>query len=184
MNERKRTILSVLATLILTGFMVSAHAQEVSIPDAGLNAAIRAALQKPSGPLTEQDLLSLTNLNAFGRGVRSLEGLGAAHNLATLDLNFNQLTNLTLPGGLTSLATLSLGGNQLTSLTAPAGLTSLTRLYVDHNQLTSLTLPEGLTNLTTLDLTFNQLTSLTLPADLTSLSTLYLGFNQLTNFAF
>ena len=44
--------------------LISSRAQEVSIPDPGLNAAILAALQKPSGPLTEQDLLSLTNLNA------------------------------------------------------------------------------------------------------------------------
>ncbi len=57
MNERMGTISYIIATLILIGFMVSAHAQEVSIPDPGLNAAIRAALQKPSGPLSEQDLL-------------------------------------------------------------------------------------------------------------------------------
>src|SRR5262249_23950953 len=37
---------------------------EVSIPDPGLNAAVREALQKPSGPLTEQDLLGLEVLNA------------------------------------------------------------------------------------------------------------------------
>ena len=53
----------IIATLILIGFVASTRAQEVSIPDAGLNAAIREALNKPIGPLTEQDLLTLTNLN-------------------------------------------------------------------------------------------------------------------------
>ena len=45
--------------------------EEVSIPDPGLNAAIREALEKPNGPLTEQDLLSLTNLNASNRNVKA-----------------------------------------------------------------------------------------------------------------
>src|SRR5207245_4043187 len=51
MTECKRNVHYLISTLILTGFMLSARAQEVSIPDPGLNAAVRAALQKPSGPL-------------------------------------------------------------------------------------------------------------------------------------
>jgi hypothetical protein len=58
------TGLLVLTVLILSGFTASTKAQEVSIPDPGLNGAIRAALNKPVGPLTEQDLLSVTFLNA------------------------------------------------------------------------------------------------------------------------
>ncbi|PYV34767.1 MAG: hypothetical protein DMG09_20710, partial [Acidobacteria bacterium] len=54
----------VLTLLILANLAASTVAQEVSIPDPGLNATIREVLQKPIGPLTEQDLLSLTNLNA------------------------------------------------------------------------------------------------------------------------
>jgi hypothetical protein len=58
-----KTITPLIRSLILTLFVIavfvaSTVAQEVSIPDPGLNAAIRAALQKPFGPLTEQDLLS------------------------------------------------------------------------------------------------------------------------------
>ena len=78
MTERKRTILGVVSTLILAGFMASARAQEVSIPDPGLNAAVREALQKPIGPLTESDLLRLTFLSACCRDISSLEGLEAA----------------------------------------------------------------------------------------------------------
>ena len=32
------------------------RAQDAAIPDPGLNAAIRAALAKPTGPLTVQDM--------------------------------------------------------------------------------------------------------------------------------
>ena len=64
-------------------------AQEVNIPDPGLNAAIRDALQKPIGPLTETGLLSLTALNASGRCINSVEGLQAARNLTSLDLDLH-----------------------------------------------------------------------------------------------
>ena len=50
-------------------FFGSATAQEVVIPDPGLDAAIREALQKPTGPLTEPDLLSLTHLDAPNRNI-------------------------------------------------------------------------------------------------------------------
>src|SRR6266487_6347328 len=116
-RQIRRTIMkttrNIVRLLVLTSFIATAQAQEVSIPDPGLNAAIREALQKPSGPLTEQDLLSLTNLNACCRSVKSLEGLGAAHNLTVLYLGYNQLTSLTLPAGLGQLSQLVLRRNPL-----------------------------------------------------------------------
>src|SRR5213593_343769 len=104
MTECKRNVHYLISTLILTGFMVSARAQEVSIPDPGLNAAVRAALQKPSGPLTEQDLLTLTKLDASRRSVRSIAGLEAARNLVALDLQINRLTNFAMLRTLRRLA--------------------------------------------------------------------------------
>jgi len=58
--------------LLLIGFVASTLAQDVtvSIPDPDLNAAVREALQKPTGPLTQQDLLRLTVLNACCRKVK------------------------------------------------------------------------------------------------------------------
>jgi hypothetical protein len=49
-------------SFVLIGLIGSTVAQEIAIPDPELNAAIRAALHKPTGPLTQQDMLSLTNL--------------------------------------------------------------------------------------------------------------------------
>jgi len=42
----------VVTVMALTNFVASTLAQEVSIPDPGLAAAIRDALQKPNGLLT------------------------------------------------------------------------------------------------------------------------------------
>src|SRR5215468_5156791 len=102
---------------VLIGLVASAQAQEVNIPDPGLNAAIRDALQKPTGPLTVPDLLSLTNLDARESGVQSLDGLGAASNLAILHLSYNELKSLTVPSGLTNLHTLNFAYNELTNFT-------------------------------------------------------------------
>src|SRR6266403_6382443 len=154
-----KTLSQILLLLVLTSLITTTQAQQVSIPDSGLNAAIREALQKPAGPLTAQDLLSLTNLYAGFRGVRSLEGLEAAHNLTTLNLEYNELTSLKLPAGLTNLTTLNLRANQLTNFGFLSGQTSLTTLDLSYNQLISLTLPAGLTNLSTLNLGANQLTN-------------------------
>ena len=117
LNSRLIRLL-VLALLAFVSLMHVAPAQDVSIPDPGLNAAIRDALQKPTGPLTQQDLLGLTNLSAISWNITNLQGLAAAHNLSTLFLDDNQLTDLSFPEGLTNLTSLSflvLNGNPLTS---------------------------------------------------------------------
>jgi len=181
MNECRRT--GLISILIFTGFILSARSQEVSIPDPGLNAAIRQALQKPTGPLTEQDLLSLTNLDASRRNVRSIVGLEAARNLVSLDLQINRLTNFSLPSELTTLSTLDLSVNPLTNFFLPDGLTNLTSLTLESDGFTNLTLPAGLTGLTNLDLENNHLTRFNQLSNLSSLVALDLGFNSFTNFS-
>src|SRR5215813_7170476 len=99
--------------LALMGLILSSQAQEVVIPDPGLDAAIREALQKSNGPLTETDLLALTNLNASSRNVTSIAGLEAARNLSSLELQLNRLTNFSLPSQLTNLSVLNLSFNSL-----------------------------------------------------------------------
>jgi hypothetical protein len=154
------------------------------VPDSGLNAAIRAVLQKPLGLLTEQDLLVLTNLDASNRRVKSLEGLEAARNLTILSLQSNRLANLSFPGQLTNLVQLNLGLNPLTNCVIPDGLTDLQRLLIASSQLTNLTLPGDLTTLTELDLHGNLFTRLDLPLSLTRLGALNLNANRLTSFSF
>jgi formylglycine-generating enzyme required for sulfatase activity len=199
----KKTIFHVIEVLALTSFLTAATAQEVIIPDPGLNTAIRAALQKPSGPLTEQDLLSLTFLSAGGRSITNAAGLEAARNLGILDLNNNSITNFQITDALTNLSILDLFQNHLASFvlsnaipklnildvafnslaqcSLPAGLTNLDTLFLEGNVLTYLTLPAGLTRLTQLDLAANGLTSFTLPADATNLVTFLCFANRLTN---
>ena len=161
-------------------FLISTSAQTVSIPDPGLDAAVRQALNKPTGPLTEQDMLGLTFLNAHDRNISNLAGLETARNLNTLLLFSNHLTNYSLPT-LTNLASLNLSLNSLTNVTLPAGMRSLFSILIANNPLTQLTLPADMTGVEELVLHDNQLTSFSLPASMASLGELDLGFNALTN---
>ena len=161
--------------------LTSASAQEVFIPDTNLNAVIRGALQKPNGPVTQQDMLSLTNLGAIFRNITNLQGLEAAQNLVALDLQDNRITNASVITNLTKLTVLDLSENQFSQLTIPGAMTNLTRLRLENGRLTILGLPVGLTKLTSLRLGFNQLTNLVLPADMTNLTEISAYQNQLTN---
>ena len=194
-----KTIFALCGVGILTCFVFLAGAQEVSIPDSGLNAAIRQALQKPNGPLTESDLLSLTNLSAGGRNISSVKGLEAARNLRILDLDANSITNFAIADALTNLTILDLFGNDLAAFVVtnalpnltildiafnslaqcslPPGLTHLDTLFIEGNSLTNFSVPTGLTRLRQLDLSENQLTELSLRPDLTQLRALFLGDN-------
>src|SRR5678815_5506356 len=63
MNAHKRTVRHLVPTLVWIGFVMPVSAQEVSIPDPNLDVVVREALQKPAGPLTQQDMLGLTGLS-------------------------------------------------------------------------------------------------------------------------
>ena len=122
MSSYMRSIVYFIRLLLLASIVTSALAQEVSIPDPGLNAAIREALQKPFGPLTQQDLLTLTNLSAGGQQIRSVQGLEAARNLRILDLDNNSLTNFNITSALTNLTILDLFNNHLTNFVLSSGV--------------------------------------------------------------
>ncbi len=170
----------VLTMLTLTNFVASALAEDVTIPDPNFSAVIRDALGKPNGPLTQLDMLGLTNLSAIFRNITNVQGLEAAQNLVTLDLQDNRITSFDFPTNLTKLTLLDLSENRFPQLTLP-GLTNLTTLRLEAGTLTNLSLSAGMTKLTSLRVGFNQLSSLALPLDMTNLTELSAFQNQLTN---
>src|SRR4030095_14218724 len=176
-----RAIYFILGTLILAGIAISARAQQITIPDQGLDAAIRDALRKPVEPLTQQDLLTLTNLNASKRSIFSLQGLEAARNLISLDLQSNFLQNVSLPSTLTKLRTvdLSFSFTAMRNCSFPDTLTNLSRVLVKTCALTNITLPNGLASLVELNLAGNRLTSPSLPPSLRAVGFLGLSQNNL-----
>jgi len=170
-----------LVGLILVSLTASTLSQESNFRDRNCNAVIREALQKPTGPVTQADMLRLTNLSAIFRNITNVQGLEAAQNLVALDLQDNRIANFSFPPNLTKLTVLDLSENRFPQLTLPSGMTNLTTLRLENGRLTNLSLPAGLPKLTSLRVGFNQLSDLALPADATNLTELSAFQNQLTN---
>ena len=156
----------------------------VTIPDANLELAVRRTLNKPEGPLTADDLASLTKLDVEWQdvqGIESLAGLKHATALDTLNLWGNQIADLSPLAGLTSLTYLNLGDNQVVDVGPLAGLTNLQWLSLWGNAVADLSPLAGLTKLTYLNLWGNQIEAVSALSGLTKLTSLDLGHNQVAD---
>ena len=89
----------------------------VEVPDPNLRQAIRETLALLDGvPLTQLEILRLTNLEAGQRDITDLTGLQYATNLEKLHLWENQIQDVTPLANLTKLTTLDLAYNAVVSV--------------------------------------------------------------------
>jgi len=174
-------VLSVVAgTLLATGGPTAA--EDVSFPDANLEAAVRAELGIPAPtPITVADMLGLTALYASSQNISNIQGLQYATNLTVLKLWYNPISDISAIAGLTNLTNLRLDHNQISDISAMAGLTNLNYLYLDRNQISDISAVAGLTNLTQLYLYDNQISDISVVAGLTNLAILDLQENQISD---
>ena len=75
----------------------------VNISDEYLKEAIKSELNISSNDITIGDMYNLTELNAMGYGISDLEGLQYAKNLETLNLDYNEINDLSKLKGLEKL---------------------------------------------------------------------------------
>ncbi len=158
----------------------------VSFADANLELAVRRTLKKPEGPLTTDDLASLTRLDVEWQDVptiHSLAGLEHATALDTLNLYGNQISDLSPLAGLTNLTFLNLGDNQVTDVAPLAGLTNLRWLSLWGNEVADVSPLAGLTDLTFLNLWGNEVAEVAPLAGLTDLRMLNLSKTQVEDVA-
>src|SRR6267142_6132858 len=161
----------------------SVPAQVVNIPDPQLEAAIRTAINKPSGPITVTDMQSMTNLPASGRAITNLTGLDKATNLRTNDLGFNQVSDLTPITGLTNLTQFIASWNRITNLGPLAGLTNLIWLDLAGNRgpsdssITNISALANLKQLKWLSLFYLRVNDIQAITNLTALTNLDVNFN-------
>ena len=150
--------------------------------DAALDAAVRRQLHRPQGPVTRQDVDSLTNLkSASNKAIHSLSGLEHFTALRRLYLGNNQLVDVSPLSALTNLQSLSLRENQLVDVSPLSALTNLQLLSLRYNQLVDVSPLSALTNLQSLYLDNNQLVDVSPLASLANLQRLYLDNNQLVD---
>ena len=110
-------------------------------------------LAEASNPRNPTLNLSDSNITLVG-----LQGVGLLTHLTTLDLSFNNLSDVSPLRGLNNLTALDLNwNNNLSDISALAGLTNLTTLNLGYNDNLSDVSPlSSLTNLTTLNLLYNK----------------------------
>lgn len=132
----------------------------IMVPDAGLAAAIRAAVDLPSGAITCGHMQALDYLVASGRGVVSLEGLQHATNLTGLDVASNSVSDISQLVGLTDLEILHIENNSVTDLSPVAGLTELLALYANDNPITSIDAVAGLEKMVRIEIANTQVSTL------------------------
>lgn len=144
--------------------------ESVAFADSSLEAAIREALEKPTGALSEEDLLSLATLTATEAGIVDLSGLDQLRNLAILDLAQNEIADISLVRELTQLSLLDLAGNRVNDVSSLAGLASLQILVLESNMVTDIGPLVELPALSSLGLTGNPLDEPSLNRHLVTLS--------------
>ena len=153
----------------------------VFFPDPGLEAALRAAIGRPTGRIYESDLEGLTSLSATDRGIINLTGLEHCINLISLDLHDNEISDISPLAGLTKLEWLDLSHNQISSISLLAGLTNLKWLYLYSNQINNISPLGSLTKLIYLFLHTNQISNISPLVSLTNLTRLLLSSNQISD---
>ena len=99
--------IALLTIILILGSLLASCAKEdevtVILSDAGLEVAIREAIGKPAGSIYASDLQGLTSFHASGRAIANITGLEYCVNLTLLELNTNQISNLSPLQNLASL---------------------------------------------------------------------------------
>lgn len=197
----KLPLMTVLAFLFSFVSVPAAFAEASLISDKNLEQAIRVELEKPAGPITKEDLQTITSLypdnpnkkinslsgleNAVnleslmlpGLGITNIEPLKNLHKITFLALNDNQLTQIEPLQELSQLKQLNIDSNNIKKLDALAGLTNLTDLLIGHNQLKDLSPIQSLVKLNWLSINDNQIQSLEPLRDHPELEHLYFENN-------
>ena len=128
----------IIVIIIVLVISLSGHGPVVTFPDPNLETAMRAALNKTSGPIHASELAGLATLSASAREIEDLSGLQYCTNLTELSLISNQISDISPLANLTKLIDLALGWNQISDVSPLANLTNLTDLCLSSNQISDI----------------------------------------------
>lgn len=135
----------------------------------------------------EYDIATTTSLGLFDRNItdsqlkKLVPQIEKLTNLEELQLDSNEISDLTPLAKLTDLKSLRLFGNQISDISPLASLTQLTELDLRSNQIEDITPLSKLTNLKELLLGVNPLSSITPLSKLTNLKELNLQHVQISD---
>ena len=153
------------------------HAEEpVDIPDPDLKAALESDLGIMNP--TASDMATLTSFEC-NDDIEDLSGLGYAHNLETLDISSNRITDISELADLSDLTELIIYSNDIRDLGPIRYLTNLITLDLSRNRITNISALSWLEHLENLDLDYNTIADLSPLADLEQLVYLDIDGNHI-----
>jgi Leucine-rich repeat (LRR) protein len=154
----------------------------VVINDANLEQAVRDALGKPTGEITEADMAMLITLVANDENISDITGLEYAINLSMLSLRQNNISDLSPLQNLVSLTTLFLDNNYIISDIQPlANLTNLSYLGLSNNNVTDISSLQNAYDLISLTMNNNQVADISPLQNHFLLDYLLMGNNQVSD---
>lgn len=170
-------------TKAVTAVFLTEGATGIVFADANLEAIVRNAINKPSGPITVEDVQNLTSLDASTKLITSLQGIEYLTSLTSLNLSTTTLSNINELASLVNLEYLNLSNNEINDISVISNLIHLQELYLNNNQISDIAdlLWFWYKDLTILDLSDNNLNDISTLAGLISLERLRLNNNQISN---
>lgn len=191
--------------MTVLGYTVGGVIEPAIFTDAGMEAAVRAALGDTSDKVLYTDKLwtlreftvpaEVTNLEDLkllpylrtltiqSHDLNTLDFLADMVKLETLDLSGSRFPSESLEvlGNLTTLQNLNLSDTGISTIAGLAEVSGLTTLNLSGNTIRNLTVLSNMTKLTDLNLQHNALTDLGALAPLTKLEKLDISFNSVTS---
>ena len=188
LRNLRRTLLVNCLFLIVGATLVVARpaaSQIVEIPDPNLRHAVRETLAlSDEMPLTQQEMLRLTRLDAPEKQIKDLTGLEHATNLKWIDVHRNNISALKPLAQLTQLERLGLWVNPISDLSPLANLTKLRGLDLAGCDISDIAPVANLTQLEWLTLQWQQnhwITDISPLTHLTKLRDLRLSGNRIAD---
>ncbi|AUX40556.1 uncharacterized protein SOCE26_019570 [Sorangium cellulosum] len=155
----------------------------LEIADPALEAGLREAAGKPTGPLYPDDFTSLDYIDVSNRGIESLSGIECITSLTQLYMSHNLVADLSPLSSLTELRGLDASVNQIVDVSPLSSLVQLEQLDLKVNAISDVTALGSLTNLFYLALSLNPITDISPLGALVELDQLYLSNTSVTTLA-
>src|SRR5687767_125907 len=116
---------------------VPASAQSI-FPDKNLESTVRKfVFEKRNNdmPITEEDVVNISTIQGKKKGIKNLAGLEKCRSLALLDLEENEIEDVSPIKDLKGIQSLTLAKNKIKDVKPLEGLTKLQYLQLSNNQI-------------------------------------------------
>ena len=180
----RKLVLIMLLVIIAGGTLGCSNPNgDYTFEDPVLETLLRQSLDLREGPLSQEDLLTVTHLDGEGLNIQSLKGIDQLRNLESLNLRDNKIVDLEPLARLSMLRELDLRSNLIHEVQSLDRLFSLQELDLRGNLISDISGLSGLVRLTSLNLRDNMISDIYPLTNLVLLRELNIRENSIVDLA-